>query len=626
MPNFSKNFSSVSLSHLFSNLVSLDRRQGRKIEDDWEYIKILDRELSSGDESDDNSVIGVGSKMGDQENSQIHAKYKIKCTIMSKAEIRRCLEDRITTVSTVLLLPRNEAAILLQHFKWDVNRATEEWFACEKKVREAVGLFVSPVIETPTDAVVIACRLCRAEFPRDLVFSVSCGHQICRSCWEGYIRDTTIDDPRCFKLRCPELSCDAAVGLPLIEFLSPEDVKIKFEKHALDSYLAGIREAKWCPSPDCDSAVFSSYAEEGMATCRCLHSFCWKCSREAHAPVDCDTATEWMSEGSRQSEIWVLENTVACPKCNSSYEKTYYSTYVFCAVCKHGFCGFCGGEWSDGKHEGQNIWDNRCHSNGDNDAISHLKKSLERYYLHYEGWTTCESSRANALSDLKVFQDLQHDILCFNYSLSSKEVNFIVEALGQVVECWQLLKWTYVYGYYLPDNEHAKKQFHEFMQKEAIYFANRLHSHVEEELEALLHGDVFVGKYLGFRSKTIKLTRVIRNYFNLLAEGLMDGLSEVGSMPEFSPRMKMSHDLGISSSCQTSPNASERSIPRLKLSRARGTYSFGQISPTASPSSKMMKVEGDTDISSPASSVKSDDSWVIPEPELQSLSLSDCNS
>ncbi|XP_021765172.1 probable E3 ubiquitin-protein ligase ARI10 [Chenopodium quinoa] len=624
MPNFTKKISYDSLSHLFSNLVSLNRRQGQTIKDDWEYIEILDRELSSGDESDDISVIGVGSEMGDQENSQIHEKYKIICTTMSKAEIRRCLEDRITTVSTVLLLSRNEAAILLQHFKWDVNRATEEWFAYEKKVRKAVGLFVSPVVETPTDAVVIACRLCRAEFPRDLVFSVSCGHQICRSCWEGNIRDTSIDEPRCFKLRCPEISCDAAVGLPLIEFLSSEDVKIKFEKSVLDSYIAGIREAKWCPAPDCDSAVFSSYAEEGIATCRCLNSFCWRCSRDAHAPVDCDTATQWMSEGSRQSEIWVLENTVACPKCNSSYEKTQYSTDVFCAVCEHRFCGFCGEDWFNGKHEGQNLWYNPCHANGDN--ISHLKKSLDRYYHHFKGWTTSESSKANVLSDLKVFQDLQHDILCFNYSLSTKEVNFIVEALEQVVECWQLLKWTYVYGYYLRDDEHAKKQLHEFMQNEAIFFVNRLHNHVEVELEALLHEDVFVGKYLEFRSRTIKLTSVIRNYFDLLAEGLMDGLSEVGSMPEFSPRMKMSHSLGISSSCQKSPNSSERSIPRLKLSRARGTYSFGQISPTASPSSKIMKVEGDTNISSPASSVKSDDSWVIPEPELQSLSLSESNS
>ncbi|RRT75961.1 hypothetical protein B296_00030706 [Ensete ventricosum] len=34
----------------------------------------------------------------------------------------------------------------------------------------------------------------------------------------------------------------------------------------------------------------------------------------------------------------------------------------------------------------------------------------------------------------------------------------------QIVECRRVLKWTYAYGYYLPEQEHAKRQFFEYLQ------------------------------------------------------------------------------------------------------------------------------------------------------------------
>lgn len=34
----------------------------------------------------------------------------------------------------------------------------------------------------------------------------------------------------------------------------------------------------------------------------------------------------------------------------------------------------------------------------------------------------------------------------------------------QIVECRRVLKWTYAYGYYLPDLDKAKRQFFEYLQ------------------------------------------------------------------------------------------------------------------------------------------------------------------
>lgn len=35
---------------------------------------------------------------------------------------------------------------------------------------------------------------------------------------------------------------------------------------------------------------------------------------------------------------------------------------------------------------------------------------------------------------------------------------------SQIVECRRVLKWTYAYGYYLAEQEHAKRQFFEYLQ------------------------------------------------------------------------------------------------------------------------------------------------------------------
>jgi hypothetical protein len=47
--------------------------------------------------------------------------------------------------------------------------------------------------------------------------------------------------------------------------------------------------------------------------------------------------------------------------------------------------------------------------------------------------------------------------------------------VDQIVECRRVLKWTYAYGFYLPENEHAKRAFFEYLQGQgASYSSNSL--------------------------------------------------------------------------------------------------------------------------------------------------------
>jgi ariadne-1 len=118
----------------------------------------------------------------------------------------------------------------------------------------------------------------------------------------------------------------------------------------------------------------------------------------------------------------------------------------------------------------------------------------------------------------------------FSYpDISHREYHLIL----QIVECRRVLKWTYAYGYYLPDNEHAKRQFFEYLQ--GSYFSycglhfkvymterissvitcsgeaesglERLHQCAEKELQIYLDAECPSKDFNDFRTKLAGLTR-----------------------------------------------------------------------------------------------------------------------
>lgn len=109
----------------------------------------------------------------------------------------------------------------------------------------------------------------------------------------------------------------------------------------------------------------------------------------------------------------------------------------------------------------------------------------------------------------------------------------------QIVECRRVLKWTYAYGYYLPEHEHAKRQFFEYVQGiySSVYLVlglssvdlslllllicmqhfictgeaeaglERLHQCAEKELQTFLNGTGPSKDFNDFRTKLAGLTR-----------------------------------------------------------------------------------------------------------------------
>ncbi|GAU28150.1 hypothetical protein TSUD_313090 [Trifolium subterraneum] len=447
-------------------------------------------------------------------------------TILKESDIRQRQEDDIRRVAAVPSIPHGAASILLCHYNWSVSRVNDAWFADEHEVRRTVGLLEKPVYDNPADAKELTCGICFEAYPLSEIETASCGHPFCFSCWGGYIGTSINDGPGCLLLRCPESACGAAVDQDMINLLASGEDKDKYDRYLLRSYIEDNKKTKWCPAPGCEHAVNFDPTGTGKdydVSCLCSYSFCWNCTEESHRSVDCGTVSKWILKNSSESEnvTWILAKTKPCPECKRPIEKNHGCMHMTCSQpCRFEFCWICLGAWR--KHGGSC---NRYESGEQNETEKRremAKKSLEKYTHYYKRWASNQSSRQKAVADLQEMQSVHMKNLGDSQRQTELELKFITEAWLQIVECRRVLKWTYAYGYYLPDNEQAKKKFFEYLQGEAESGLERLHHCAEKVIQVFLSDDPPSPseEFNDFRKKLTELTNVTRNYFENLVKAL----------------------------------------------------------------------------------------------------------
>nr|GMC55917.1 probable E3 ubiquitin-protein ligase ARI8 [Ipomoea batatas] len=440
------------------------------------------------EDSDDDVIMDyfIDNDSDDSDSLASHYRSQTNYTILNEADIRQRQEETMMKIATVLSISKDAAGILLRHFNWSVSKVNDEWFADEEKVRRTVGLLENPT-PLPNEKEVanlsITCGICFETYPRDEISSAACGHPFCVTCWQGYISTSINDGPGCLMLRCPDPSCSAAVGQDMVQELASRDDKEKYNRYLLRSFVEDNRKTKWCPAPGCDYAVdFIVGSGSYDVTCCCSYSFCWNCCEEAHRPVDCGTVAKWILKNSAESE-------------NMNW--------------------LCLGPWSDhGEKTGGFYACNRYESAKQDGAFDDAEKrremaknSLERYTHYYERWATNQSSRQKALADLQQMQTVHLEKLSEIQCQPESQLKFIIDAWLQIVECRRVLKWTYAYGYYLPEHDRAKRQFFEYLQGEAESGLERLHQCAEKELQRYLNADGPSKDFNEFRTKLAGLTR-----------------------------------------------------------------------------------------------------------------------
>ncbi|XP_047321608.1 probable E3 ubiquitin-protein ligase ARI8 [Impatiens glandulifera] len=455
--------------------------------------------------------------------------------VIEEADIRIRQEEDITTLATILSIPRAAASILLQYYHWSATNVHDAWFTDENSVRKAVGLLEEPIVEYPNTNKV-TCDICFESYPLRQFRSTFCGHFFCRTCWKAYIKVSIGDGAGCLMLRCPYPTCIAVVDQDMINSLALKKDKKKYAQFLIRSYVEENPKIKWCPAPGCKYAVeFVIGSESYDVTCLCSHRFCWNCTEESHPSVDCSTVANWFSNVNYyfNSVNWITQNTKPCPKCKVPIEKSVGCMRIMCRPpCNFIFCWTCLGKWSD--HE--NDHDIACNSykrdkqrHDDTVRKQTHDKSLEMYNHYHDRWAANSMSRRKALVDLHELHTVNLQKLIVKQSQPEAHLKFIIDAWQQIVECRRILQWSYIYGFYLPYREHAKRRFFEYLQGEAESCLERLHHCAEHDIQIFLRivCPSPPPNFNDFRAKLAGLTSITRNYFENLVKALENNLSEV---------------------------------------------------------------------------------------------------
>lgn len=454
-------------------------------------------------------------------------------TILTEESIKKLQQNDVSEVSTVLYVSRGIACTLLLHKSWNVSSILEHWFTDEEGLREAIGLSRK---QTPPNLEKNHCKICFESFDAKTMLSAGCGHLFCSDCWKAYLAVSINDGPGCLTLPCPDPdkpNCKAFADLDMVESLASDDDKQTYYRYLHRSYVELSSNRKWCPAPGCDLAVeFDEVGGGGgeisEVRCDCSYKLCWNCGEEAHRPVSCTTVAKWMEKNSSEADntVWFMAFTKPCPKCKNKIEKNHGCNHMTCRKpCGYEFCWLCLGVWTSYSHRCNKFDQEKAEA--EESSLKDRREELKRYAHYFERWLSNKRSRNIALGDLgRVRADRIPRLLKVQTRDVGVDLEFVVEAWDQIVECRRVLGWSYAYGYYI---EVGKKTFFEFLQGEAEAALERLHHCAEKEMEKYVRAEAALDDFGEFCLKLKTLTRVTKNYFENLVGAFENDLCEVES-------------------------------------------------------------------------------------------------
>ena len=180
-----------------------------------------------------------------------------------------------------------------------------------------------------------------------------------------------------------------------------------------------------------------------------------------------------LNDNSKNDEKWIEANTKKCPHCGQKIEKSRGGNYMLCdkrvGGCGHAFCYVCETDWA--KHSQDHF---KC--NKYTDAVKYKEKNANKINQHDFYFSRYMNHKsAVEIVDTKIRNDIGEKItyLYTLKNLSLLEIQFILDALETVIKGKKLLKNTYIFGYYMKDNN--KKDYFEHEQGILQYWTEELH-------------------------------------------------------------------------------------------------------------------------------------------------------
>lgn len=428
--------------------------------------------------------------------------------IVDYKEIYPMMESLITEISSLLDVDRDVTQLLLQKFKWNKERLVNGYYSDPEAVLVSAGVTPNASdLKIPPSA--NKCRICFEENPS--LIALQCGHGFCETCYSQYLQVNVGDGPQCVHCCCPELHCKLHVPHSLFSRLCEPDVYEKYRMYLIRNFIETCSYIRWCPSANCQHIAIGS----GITTVLCNACnlpYCFKCGEESHDPCQCNHLAMWKEKCSNESETanWILVNTKRCPQCNVRIEKNQGCNHMTCKHCKFEFCWVCLGDWKEHNQNSGGYYKCNKYDKKTNADVQKAQAELDRYlhyykryHAHYDSLKFASKQREAAEAKMVELQSTEH--------ATWVDVQFLKQAVEQVIECRRVLKYSYVLGHYLPDHTMEKELFE--------YHQELLETHTEKlsEYTEMTHVENID------RTTVINLTRVTEKFMHSILTNMMEG-------------------------------------------------------------------------------------------------------
>lgn len=239
----------------------------------------------------------------------------------------------------------------------------------------------------------------------------------------------------------------------------------------------------------CANANF--YESSVFVQCRCGFDLCFSCLEEYHAPATCEQVEEWNLKSLKEADNaqWIVTNTKKCPKCFTRIERNHGCNHMVCTKCQYEFCWVCMGSWKEhgigtggyyrcNKYKPKKSLGNKQKlQQSEDEELDKFVHYFNRFHNHAQSRQFLMESAHKVLRKIKAHLNKKDN----GGGLENKswiDVEFLQNAHDEIFFCRQILKYTYVYAYYLKTG--AEKDLFEFLQQDLEKNCEILHELCEQ--------------------------------------------------------------------------------------------------------------------------------------------------
>ncbi|EHL00868.1 putative protein ariadne-1 [Glarea lozoyensis 74030] len=335
--------------------------------------------------------LGFSQKEDVQKKKKI---FDVNFKVYQPKDIQAQQDDLIDEVNMILDIRKEDAAILLRHFRWNKERLIEDYMDRPKRVLEAAGLGTN--VAGPPKLEVIpgfCCDICCEDEPGLKSFAMKCGHRFCVTCYNQYLAQKIKEEGEAARIQCPAEGCKRIIDAKSLDLLVTADLQQRYHELLTRTYVEDKEHLKWCPAPDCQNAIECGIKKKDLdrvvptVVCDCKHRFCFGCILSDHQPAPCELVKRFEEKSGSEAR----------------------------------------------------------------DAQAKSRVSLERYLHYYNRYANHEQS---AKLDKDIYNKTERKMTQLQSAsgMSWIEVQYLNSASQALQTCRQTLKWTYAFAFYLARN------------------------------------------------------------------------------------------------------------------------------------------------------------------------------